>query len=248
MIKIKIEIKSHDGPGRFGKIDKLETPLIVDKNNYKIAPNQGSGYNIQKEIAEWCFRETIEKSKEVAKTHDIAVIQGSKYLNLRIKCLKELEKLNYSAFIIANGDELLLNPRNLVETIINIREEMKPNNFLIFPFAEPSFIPLLSYLGIDGFFNDSADYYSYLNVLLTPTKSYDLNEYDLFENKKQKEIAKFNENTVNFVLKEVRAHMKNKSLRNLVEERAATSPQNMSALKILDKNYSEYLLKYSQLY
>jgi len=63
-----------------------------------------------------------------------------------------------------------------------------------------------------------------------------------------KEIAKYNENTIEFVLKEVRAHMKNKTLRNLVEERSLTSVQNISALKILDKKYRKYLLKYSQLY
>ena len=42
--------------------------------------------------------------------------------------------------------------------------------------------------------------------------------------------------------------MKNSSLRNLVEERSATSPQYASALRILDKNYSEYLLEYTQVY
>ena len=51
-----------------------------------------------------------------------------------------------------------------------------------------------------------------------------------------------------FVIKEIHAHMKNKSLRNLVEERSGTTPQNISTLKILDKNYSEYLLEYTQLF
>ncbi len=42
--------------------------------------------------------------------------------------------------------------------------------------------------------------------------------------------------------------MKNSSLRNLVEERSLTSPQNVSALKILDKQHKDYLLEYSQLF
>ena len=37
-------------------------------------------------------------------------------------------------------------------------------------------------------------------------------------------------------------------LRNLVEERSLTNPQNVSALKILDKEHENYLLEYSQLF
>ena len=40
MIK-KFEIKSHDGPGRIGKIDGDLTPKLFYKNDLKIAPNQG---------------------------------------------------------------------------------------------------------------------------------------------------------------------------------------------------------------
>ncbi|MDL2246391.1 archaeosine tRNA-ribosyltransferase [Methanobrevibacter sp. OttesenSCG-928-K11] len=251
LIKIKFEIKSHDGPGRLGKIENKETPILLNKKDYKIAPNEGSSYNIQREIAEKNVKNTISKSKKAIESEnpcEIAVIQGSKYIDLRIECLKELEKLGYNAFIIANGDDLLLHPRELVEMIVSLRENISPNNLLLFTFAEPSFIPFLSYLGIDGFFNDSADYYSYLNVLMTPTKSYDLNEYGLYDNMSREEIAIYNENTLDLVLREVRAHMKNRSLRNLVEERAASNPQNMTALRILDKNYQEYLLKNTHLY
>jgi len=157
LIKIKIEIKSHDGPGRFGKVNGKKSPMIFDKN--KIAPDESSSYNIPEEIAKWCVNRTIEKAKKVRETSEIAIIQGSKYIDLRITCLKELENLGYNAFVIANADELLLHPKDLVEMIVTLRENTNPNNILIFPFAEPSFIPLLSYLGIDGFFNDCADYY-----------------------------------------------------------------------------------------
>ena len=54
--------------------------------------------------------------------------------------------------------------------------------------------------------------------------------------------------TLNFVIKEIQTHMKNSSLRNLVEERSLTNPQNVSALKILDKEHENYLLEYSQLF
>ena len=61
-------------------------------------------------------------------------------------------------------------------------------------------------------------------------------------------MEKYNLNTLKFVIKEIQTHMKNKSLRNLVEERSNTNPQNISALKILDKKYMDYLLEYTQLY
>ena len=45
MIK-KFEIKSHDGPGRVGKIDGELTPKLFYKKDLKIAPSEGSAYNI----------------------------------------------------------------------------------------------------------------------------------------------------------------------------------------------------------
>ena len=109
-------------------------------------------------------------------------------------------------------------------------------------------MPILTYMGIDGFLTESANYYSHLNVLQTPTKSYDLNKYPIYENIKQKDLEIKNIENMEFVIKEIHAHMKNRSLRNLVEERSGTTPQNISTLKLLDKNYCEYLLEYTQLF
>lgn len=105
MIK-KFEIKSHDGPGRIGKVDGELTPKIFYKNDLKIAPNEGSSYNIDREIAEFNVRQTLELAKENVNECDIAVIQGSKYIDLRVECLKQLEEIGYNGFIIANGDAL----------------------------------------------------------------------------------------------------------------------------------------------
>ena len=246
MIK-KFEIKSHDGPGRVGKIDGELTPKLFYKKDLKIAPSEGSAYNIDKEIAEFNVKETLRLSKENVDTSDIAVIQGSKYLDLRIKCLKELEEMGYNGFIIANGDALLTNPRELVEIIVNLKKEAKKSSYFIFSFAELSFMPILTYMGIDGFLTDSANYYSHINVLQTPTKAYDLNSYPIYENITQEELEEKNIENMEFVIKEIHAHMKNKSLRNLVEERSGTTPQNISTLKILDRTHMDYLLEFTQL-
>lgn len=247
MIK-KFEIKSHDGPGRVGKIDGKITPKIFYRNEMKIAPNEGSAYNIDREIAEFNIKETLKLAEEHVNEADIAVIQGSKYVDLRIDCLKQLEEIGYNGFIIANGDALLTNPRELVEIVISLKKEAKKTSYFIFSFTELSFMPILTYMGIDGFLVDSTNYYSHLNVLQTPTKAYDLNSYPIYENITQEELEEKNIENMEFVIKEIHAHMKNNSLRNLVEERSGTTPQNISTLKILDRTQMDYLLEYSQLF
>ena len=247
MIK-KFEIKSHDGPGRVGKIDGDLTPKLFYKKDLKIAPNEGSAYNIDREIAEFNVKETLRLARENVNECDIAVIQGSKYVDLRIDCLKQLEEIGYNGFIIANGDALLTNPRDLVELVVSLKKEAKKTSYFIFPFTEVSFMPILTYMGIDGFLADSANYYSHLNVLQTPTKSYDLNTYPIYEEISQEDLEQKNIENMEFVIKEIHAHMKNRSLRNLVEERSGTTPHNISTLNILDITCMDYLLEFTQLF
>ena len=247
-MKKKFEIKSHDGPGRIGKIEDELTPKLFYKNDLKIAPYQGSAHNVDREIAEFNVNETLRLAKEHVEECDIAVIQGSKYIDLRIDCMKKLEEIGYNGFIIANGDALLTNPKELVEVIVSLKRQAQKSSYFIFPFAELSFMPILTYMGIDGFLADAANYYSHLNVLQTPTKAYDLNTYPIYENISQKELENKNIENMEFVIREIHAHMKNKSLRNLVEERSGTTPQNISTLKILDRTCMDYLLEYTQLF
>lgn len=247
MIK-KFEIKSHDGPGRVGKLDGELTPRLFYKKDLKIAPSEGSAYNVDREIAEFNVKETLRLARENIDECDIAVIQGSKYVDLRIECLKQLEEIGYNGFIIANGDALLTNSRDLVELVVSLKKEAKKTSYFIFSFTEISFMPILTYMGIDGFLADSANYYSYLNILQTPTKSYDLNTYPIYEDISQKDLEQKNIENMEFVLKEIHVHMKNRSLRNLVEERSGTTPQNISTLKILDRTSMDYLLEFTQLF
>ena len=247
MIK-KFEIKSHDGPGRIGKVDGKLTPKVFYRNELKITPSEGSAYNIDREIAEFNVKETLRLARENVDECDIAVIQGSKYIDLRIECLKQLEEIGYNGFIIANGDALLTNSRDLVELVVSLKKEAKKSSYFIFPFAELSFMPILTYMGIDGFLADATNYYSHLNVLQTPTKAYDLNTYPIYDDISQKNLEEKNIENLEFVIREIHAHMKNRSLRNLVEERSGTTPQNISTLKILDRTSMDYLLEYSQLF
>ena len=242
-----ILITKHDGPARLGKYNELITPEILSlSNDLEIVKDEPMPYDVPKELAKWSVNRTIEFA-EKSNNEDIAVIHGGKYLDLRVKCANKLDKLGFKTFLIANSEFLLKNPRDLVNIIVNIRKTVNPNAALYFPFADLNFIPLLSYLGIDLFGEFTAEYYAYLNYLLTPDSRYNLEKYEIFDfNKSQ--LIDYNKNSLKFVIREIRENIKNGTLRNLVEVRSCTSPEAMSTLRILDKIHPKYLDSFTQLY
>jgi len=238
-------ITQHDGPARLGKSNELITPAILAYPP-KIVKDEPMPYDVPKELATWSVDRTIEFAKK-GNIEDMAVIHGSKYVDLRIKCAEELNDMGYNTLVIANSEKLLGNPRDLVEIVVNIRKTVNPNVSLYFPFSDASFIPLLAYMGIDLIGDVSAGYYTYLNRLITPDAIYDLDEYKIYEFSPEK-LEDYNKNTLDFVTREVRENIKNLTLRNLVEERCSSSPEAMSALRILDKKYTDFLEEYTPLY
>lgn len=240
-------VNQHDGPARLGKCNGRGTPSILKQNSgLEIVKDESMPYDVPKELAEWSVNRTIEYAEKSEKG-DIAVIHGSKYVDLRIKCAKILDNMGFTILMIANSERLLKNPRDLVNIIVNIRETVNPNTALYFPFTDASSIPLLAYMGIDLFGDSAANYYAYLDYLLTPTARYDLAEYKIYDFSGD-ELRNYNNNTLDFVVREIRENIRNLTLRNLVEERCCTSPEAMSALRILDKRYPEFLDRYTPLY
>ena len=237
-----IKINSHDGPARYGKIDNNTTPLLLDYKEVKKIENIATPYKIQKEIAEEYMQETLKLAQEEENKEKIGVIQGAQYSDLRVECAKKLEKFGYDILMFANSDELQRNPQDLLEIIIKTRENIKPTTSLYFPFATTQLIPILSYIGIDIFDNSRAIYEAKNNNLMTNTNIYP-QDYNITEN-----IEKENIQQLKFTIKEVQENMKNKTLRNLTEQRATTHPELMTLHRLLDKNYMEYLLKYTQIY
>ncbi len=244
-MKEKFEIKRHDGPARLGRLGEIETPTLIVHGSMEIVPDQPIPYDVPIEIAEWSVKETIKNAKSLK--GEYGVIHGGKYADLRVKCAKKLESLGFNKLIIANGDELLKKPIDLVRLTIKIRENINPGTLLCFPFSETSFVPLLTYMGIDLFTDAICKFYTRLNILMTPDHSYSLEKYRIYE-LGEEELLDYNKKTLEFVIRETREHIKNGTLRNLVEEKAATSPANMTALRILDDECQEYLLKYTPLY
>jgi tRNA-guanine family transglycosylase len=237
-----IKITSHDGPSRLGKINEKTTPILMDYKKINKLENIATPFKIQKEIAEEYMKQTLKLAQDEENKEKIAVIQGAQYADLRVECAQELEKMGYTTLMFANTDELQRNPQDLLKIIIETRENINPTTALYFPFATTQIIPILSYIGIDIFDNSRAIYEAKNKKLMTNNNIYP-EEYSITENLEQENI-----NQLKFTIKEVRENMKNKTLRNLTEQKATTNPELMTLHRLMDKNYSEYILKYTQLY
>lgn len=241
-----LEVKLHDGPARQGKYLDQDTPNILKFNQELLLQDEPMPYDVLRELAVWSVESTIDMARK-GNLNQMAVIHGSKYTDLRLECANALENIGYRLFLIANCEELLKRPRDLLDIMVSLRKAMSPNSALYFPFVELNFIPLLVYLGVDLFGESSADYHTQLGVLTTPHTNYDLKKYPLYHLKPE-ELKEYNRKSLDFVLREVRVHIKNGTLRNLVEERCCSSPETMSALRILDRDYSDFVDGYTQLY
>ncbi|MBV1729512.1 MAG: archaeosine tRNA-ribosyltransferase, partial [Methanobacterium sp.] len=115
------------------------------------------------------------------------------------------------------------------------------------PFADTSFLPLLAYMGLDLFSDSVCEFYGYLNIIMTPSASYNLEQYPLMELNTE-ELIEYNKKTLALVIKEIYENIKNGTLRNLVEQRSCSSPAIMSTLRILDKEYISFLEKYTPIH
>lgn len=244
---LMLEITLHDGPARLGKWNDSVTPLIMPRNSAVILEDEPMPYDVPRELAEWAVESTLKKARENEDKSKVAVIQGSKYLDLRLNCASELENMGYRIFLVANTEKLLKKPRDLIETIVNLRDTLNPNSAIYFPFVELNFVPLLAYMGVDMFSEAAGDLYSKLEVIVTPDHNYELGKYHLYEMNSE-EIREYNQKSLDFVLREVREHIKNGTLRNLVEMRSGSTPEVMSALRILDLEYQEWVESYTSLH
>lgn len=242
-----LEIETHDGPARLGKYEDQKTPCILKPDKLMpIIPDEPMPYNVPMALAEFSVKKTVENAVKSKKT-GLAVIHGSKYPNLRLKCALELEKLGNHTLTVANSEELINRPVDLIKIVTELRQALNPGTALYFPFAKINFIPLLAYIGVDFFGAESGDFYAQLEMITTPHKIYELKDYQIFQFSPE-ELRDYNRNTLQFVLSEVRENIKNGTLRNLVEERCCSSPETMTALRILDRDYSKYLDEYAPLY
>ncbi len=245
MKKSMLEIKIHDGPARAGIYGEITTPAVLPLESISLCEDEAMPYEVPRDLAKWSVEETLKKAGNCEE--EFAVVHGSKYVDLRIECAKRLEEMGYRALMIANSDELLQRPRDLVKLVTSLRETVSPNTALCLPFADTSFLPLLTYMGLDLFSDSVCEFYGYLNIIMTPSASYNLEQYPLMELNTE-ELIEYNKKTLALVIKEIYENIKNGTLRNLVEQRSCSSPAIMSTLRILDKEYISFLEKYTPIH
>ncbi|MFH1774477.1 MAG: tRNA-guanine transglycosylase [Methanobacteriota archaeon] len=219
----------------------------------EILPDEHAGLNVPRSIAEVAVRRTVEFAKNYPGQG--AVIQGSKYIDLREKCARELE--DRPLLVIANGAKLVKNPRLLVEIVTRARDTISPNSALYLPFAPPHMFYLLAYMGIDLF--DSADCVlkAREKKLITARgflKLQSLKELPCFcEICKTRapfelefnDILTHNFNTAVQVVREIREAIRSDSMRELVEEKASCDAASMVILRLLDRDKQDFLEKYT---
>jgi|GEM_PF-199594 len=235
----------------------FERPKILVKQSPKaifyVQKDEHAGLNVPRSIAEAAVRRTVEFAKNYPGQG--AVIQGSKYIDLREKCAQELE--DHPLLVIANGAKLVKNPRLLVEIVTRVRDTISPNSALYLPFAPPHMFYLLAYMGIDLF--DSADCVLKARGKKLITARGFLKSQSLKELPCSCEICKtgapfeleFNDilthnfNTAVQVVKEIREAIRSDSTRELVEEKASCDAASMVILRLLDREKQDFLEKYT---
>ncbi len=238
-----LKIISHDGPSRNGLWNDIKTPTLVDYKELDVIENIKTPFKIQKEIAEEYMEDTIKIAENETDKDKVAVIQGAMYSDLRVTCAEKLTQNGFNTLVFANTDELQRNPKDLLDIIIKVRQNINPNVTLIFPFATTQIIPILAYIGIDVFDTSRAIYEAKYNNLMTNSNIYNAEDYEIVE-----DLEKENLRQLIFTIKEVQENIKNRTLRNLTEQKANTNPELMTLHRLLDKNYPEYLEEYTQLY
>lgn len=236
------------GSGSLNISDKIK----INKKN-QILPDYHVGLNVPRELAEVSVGETLQFAKMYPEQS--AVIQGSRFIDLREKCAEELGER--PLFVIANGRRLLRNPRLLVDVVTTVREAIPPNSALYFPFAPPHLFYILAYTGVDFFDSAECILKAREGKILLPKPAdlrslkelpcncavcsgrgpNDLLDFDLLLSHNFAEAVR--------ITKEIREAIRANTLRELVEEKAAGDVSSMAALRILDAEKAGFLEKYT---
>jgi tRNA-guanine family transglycosylase len=240
--------------------DMDKKPQVVDYTNHDIdkfgiMPDMHVGLDVPREMAEFSVEETLRFAGSYPDQG--AVIQGSRFIDLRKKCAEGLKDRPLLA--IANGRKLIENPRLATEIVTGVRDIIAPNSALYFPSAPPRAFYMLAYMGVDLF--DSADcvFKAREGKIITSRGDLDLQGMReipcsccVCRGKSPRELiedfeALLNHN-FNFTLqavKEIREAIRDNSFRELVEGKAATDVNLMAMLRILDKEKQDFLEKYT---
>jgi 7-cyano-7-deazaguanine tRNA-ribosyltransferase len=219
--------------------------------------------------AEEGLKETIKRAKKSVKIKGEMIlatpVQGSIYSDLRLKCAKELSKIDGDFYPIGGVVPLMEKQfySDLINVIISAKKGLDPSKPVhLFGAGHPLIFPIAVALGCDFF--DSSAYIKYANDnrLIFPwgtEKLDDITELScccpvcssfnadelkkLAEKEKIKEIAKHNLYVSFAEIKKIRNAISQGSLWELVETRATENPYLLEAVKLLRQDENKIWLE-----
>jgi len=153
-------------------------------------------------------------------------------------------------YVFSNARELFSNPRNFVKAVIDVRKKIGYQKVLYAPgLGEPPHLSILFYLTIDIFDSIPLVEKARKGVFLFPDGSCNANEIEeipcscpacMEGNRSFSSILAHNYHTAFSELKRIRNAVRNRTLRNLVELRAASQPEIASMLRIVDSMHYNF--------
>ncbi|MEE9377855.1 MAG: tRNA guanosine(15) transglycosylase TgtA [Candidatus Lokiarchaeia archaeon] len=219
---------------------------------------------------------TIDRARENIKRRSnencvwFGPIHGGKYHDLLIRCVNEMNNLDFGVYAIGGLVKLFLDYRFdvAIQILLNVKKSIKPNKPLhMFGLGLPQFFSLAVACGCD--LMDSAAYILYAKenryfTLSTGTKNleeleefpcycpictkFSPNELKKFEDKLRiKLIAEHNLYLSFSELKTIRQAIREGNLWDLVEQRIRAHPNLVKAARILKKDYPTFEL-YEKIY
>lgn len=155
---------------------------------------------------------------------------------------RAVRSVSADVLVLGGAFELMRNPRELVRSIVALREAAGPSKLIYAPgIMEPENLALLTYLGVDLFDSTLICYQTAKGKILLQDGALDAEEVDWLPKDRlleQNLLTALNE------LKRVRLSLKKKFLRELVEMRAVSSALGVAALRIFDLEFYQYQEKY----
>ncbi len=254
---VKIEAKEIE---LFQETIESDFPVILD-----LPVQPGDTY----EIAKTKVDATINRAKDNAKRRSnencawFGPIHGGKYQDLLIKCINEMDKLDFGVYAIGGLVKSFLDYRFdvAIQTLLNVKKNINPNKPLhMFGLGLPQFFSLAVAFGCD--LMDSAAYILYAKenryfTLSTGTKNLEdliefpchcpictefspseLKKYE--DNLRIKLLAKHNLYISFSELKTIRQAIREGNLWELVDQRIRAHPTLVKAARILKKEYSTF--------
>ncbi len=204
-------------------------------------------------------------NEAIGKKHLAVPVFYSKYSDLCEKHVDDLSQIGFDMYVLRNLRDIIVNPRQLVEFIINVRKKIPPDSLVYVPGPiHPSYYPHLIYSGVDIFDTTLMIMEARRESLLLEDGTKKIgglvelpcncpvcsaySVYELMELPPDDRFYKLLQHNILFadsVLKRIKLDIKEGFLRERVELSSHYSPTLAAYLRILEKSHYNFLEEYT---